>query len=82
MIEHWKALSQDNRVKLVIVILGAVFAVLGYLGKPSFESTKPASGKPPATVTQTTSGDGSPAVSGTKGDVTINMNSPAPGKQP
>jgi len=88
ILDKWKALSQDNRVKLMIVILGAVLAVIGYFGKSWLESAKsppvvidsstPSRNYTKSTVTQTTSGDSSPAVSGTKGDVTININGPDP----
>ena len=81
MLNWWNTLTQDNKVKLIIVILGAVLAVVGYFGEDWFESTKASSGDSQATVTQTTSGDSSPAVSGTKGDVTININTPDQGKK-
>ncbi len=82
MINKWKEITQDNKVKLIIVMLVALFSVVGYFGKGWFESTKPLSSETQATATQKTSGDSSPAVSGTKGDVTININSTDSGKQP
>ncbi len=30
MLEKWTGLTQDNKVKLIIVVLGAVFGVPGY----------------------------------------------------
>ncbi len=82
MINKWKALGSDNQVKLFIVILGAVFAVIGFFGKDWLESTKIPIGNFQPIVTQTTSGVVSPAVSDTKGDVTINLNTPDQAKQP
>ncbi len=74
MLSWLKSLTDDNKVKLLIVILGAALASVGYFGQHWFESAASASPETKATVTQTTSGKNSPAVSGTKGDVTININ--------
>lgn len=71
--DKWKDLSQDNKVKLIVVILGAVLAVMGYFGKGWFESPDISASDTEASVTQTTSGDSSPTISGTKGDVTITI---------
>ncbi len=35
----WKKLTQDNKVKLAIFFLAALFAVIGYFGKNYFESS-------------------------------------------
>jgi len=82
MIDKWKSLTQDNQVKLIIPILIAVLAVVGYFWKKGFESTPPLSSDTMETVKQTTSGESSPAISGTKGDVTINITNPDTGKRP
>lgn len=112
MLEKWTGLSQDNKVKLIVIVLGAVLAAAGYLGKswlevpapdaanpvnrpnaqspggPSVDptitlTTEPAQNTPPAsTVHQTTSEYGSPAVSNTKGDVTITINGSNSKKKP
>jgi hypothetical protein len=82
MLTWLKSLSQDNKVKVLIVILGAALAAAGYFGQRWFETTEPASPETKATVTQTTSGNNSPAVSGTKGDVTININRQQSEEQP
>jgi len=77
MIDKWNALSQNNKIALIVVILSALFAVLGYLGNRWLEPppTEPA---PISKVEQKTTGDNSPAISGTKGDVTTSGdNSPA-----
>jgi len=63
-------------------MLVALFSVVGYFWKSGLESAKLISPDTQATVTQTTSGDSSSAVSGTKGDVTININTPDQAKQP
>ncbi len=82
MLTWLKSLSQDNKVKLLIVILGAALAAAGYFGQRWFESAALASPEIKATDTQTTTGKNSPAVSGTKGDVTININRPQSEEQP
>ena len=76
MINKWKSLTQDNKVKLIIPILIAVLAAVGYFWKKGFEDKSVVSSDTMETVTQTTSGDSSPAISGTKGDVTITINNP------
>ncbi len=82
MITWLKLLSQDNKVKVLIVILGAALAVAGYFGQRWLETSKLASTETKATVTQTTSGNNSSTISDTTGDVTININPPDSGKQP
>ena len=68
---------------MIVFILGAVLIpVVGYFGKGWFELPATPKATTPTSITQTTSGDSSPAVSGTKGDVTININSSGSGKQP
>ncbi len=82
MLNRWNNLSQDNKVKLIIVMLTATLAAAGYLGKNWFQPTPSTSSDTPATVTQTTAGESSPTIANTKGDVTLNINSPNSGKQP
>ncbi len=82
MLAWLKSLTEDNKVKLMIVILGAVLAAAGYIGKLWFESTPQSSSDSKETITQTTSNDNSPTISNTKGDVTININSPRSEEQP
>lgn len=74
MIDKWKSISQDNKVKFIIIFL----SVLGYLGKRWLEPIKPTDTQ--ATQVQTTSGDNSPLVNETTGNVTINYNNPASDK--
>lgn len=71
MIDKWKSLTQNNKITLVIFILTVLFSVLGYFGKSWLESSF---NEPGPTVTQTTSGDYSPAINDTNGDLTININ--------
>lgn len=80
MINAWNSLSQDNKVKLVIVILVAVFSVIAYLWQSEVKPTKPISNNTPVTIEQTTSGNNSPVISNTKGNVIFNSNSPDSGK--
>ncbi len=79
MIDIWNSLTQNNKITLVIFILTTLFAVLGYFGKSWFESLFNESGP---TVTQTTSGNYSPVINDTNGDVTININRSGPEEQP
>lgn len=53
----WTKLSQDNKVKLMIVILGAVFSVVGYFGKSWFDNIKSFPGSSQEIVIQTLSDD-------------------------
>ncbi len=74
MINKWKKITQDNKVKLIIPFLIAVLGVMGYFGKGWFESPATPKTTTPTPTTQTTSGHNSPVVSGTKSNVTININ--------
>ncbi len=76
MINNWKKITQDNKVRLIIPILIAVLGVIGYFGKGWFESPTTLKATTYTAITQSTAGDSSPAVTGAKGDVTININSP------
>lgn len=82
MLDKWKALTQDNQVKLLIVFLTAVFAVLGYFWQSGVESKNASDSEIKDSVTISTSGDNSPVASGTQGDVTININGSNTGKMP
>lgn len=81
MIDKWNVLSQNNKVALIIVILTALFAIFGHFGKLWFEPPSNVL-KPASQVKQETSGKNSPAISGTNGDVTININRLDPEEQP
>jgi hypothetical protein len=84
MIKIWKSLSQSYKGILVnnfvYFILLAVFGVLAYFVQRWWEPIKPTDTQ--VTQIQTTSGDNSPSVYGTKGNVTININNPASDKLP
>ena len=74
MIDKWNSLTQNNKIKLVICILTALFAVFGYFGESWLESSSNDSGP--------TSGNYSPAINYTNGDVSIDINRSDPEKQP
>ncbi len=67
----WKILTQHN--KIIGIVLAAVLPAMGYFGIHWLESSKLESTE---MITQTTSGDIAPVISGTKGDATITINYP------
>ena len=59
MFNKWKEITQDNKVKLILFILGAVLIpVVGYFGKDWFESSSTSPKTLPTSVTITASQGG------------------------
>jgi len=84
MLNRWKSLTQDNKVKLIGIVLAAALSAIGYIGIQGFQTTEPVMTEQQdatdtkAATTQTTFGNHSSTFSGIKGDVTININDPEP----
>jgi hypothetical protein len=51
----------------IVVVAGGIWAVITFLWTPDHSG-----GRPPSTVTQTTSGPESPAIANVRGNVTVN----------
>lgn len=65
---RWGELSETSKVGIVVALIPILFSVVAFFVKPLFEDLNNTDG-----VKNTTSGDISPIIHGTEGDIVINI---------